>query len=429
MEAVYYALNPWWEKKAFDAGVDRPEYLKRLREFVERRQIEVIIGSRRIGKTTLLRQFIGQLIQTGESPEDLFYIALDHPGLSSVSVSEHLKSVRKMFMHDRERKLFLFLDEVHESPGWEAELKSIYDHENVKIFCSGSTSSLIAQQGSRLTGRQIVTTIYPLSFNEFILFQGEKPSMSEDYKFEMLLEAYLNTGGYPEQVLRPSSEYLINLLDDILARDLIRLYPVRKPFVLKDLLKLIAASAGSRISYNKLGKTLGISVDTVKEYVNYLESAFLVAQLKKWTTSHTEKVYAQKKLYLWDTGVKTLLTGQGDEGHKAENLVFMELKKRGIGCGYFAESGREVDFVTGNKQEPFPIEVKFISTFDWAERRFSGLKLFLRRHQHTRKCLLITKNFGQEIKINETRINAVPLWRFLMTPGSYLQEEASSALV
>ena len=74
--------------------------------------------------------------------------------------------------------------------------------------------------------------------------------MSEDYKFEGLLEAYLNTGGYPEQVLNPSVEYLSNLLDDILARDLIRLYPIKKAFVLKNLLKLIAASVGFRISYN-----------------------------------------------------------------------------------------------------------------------------------------------------------------------------------
>lgn len=421
METVYYALNPWWEEKDFDAGVPRPEYLARLPELLKRRQIEVIIGSRRVGKTTLLKQFIKQLILNGTPPKDLFYIALDNPALSAVPVSEHLKNMRKMFMHERERKLFFFLDEVHESPDWEAELKSIYDMENIKIFCSGSTYSLITQQGSRLTGRQVVSTIFPLSFNEFILFQGGQPSLSEDYKYERLLEKYLNTGGYPEHVLNPSVEYLSNLLDDILARDLIRLYPIKKAFALKDLLKLISASVGSRVSHNKLSKTLGLAVDTVKEYVNYLESAFLLGRLEKWTTSFTERVYAQKKLYLWDTGIKTLLTGPGDEGYKAENLVFMELKKRKIDCGYFAESEKEVDFVTGNMKEPVPIEVKFLSSLDWTERRYSGLKLFLRRYSNTRECLLITKNVETEMNVNKTRIKAIPLWRFLLSSDSYIQ--------
>ncbi|MBE9595116.1 MAG: ATP-binding protein, partial [Proteobacteria bacterium] len=217
----------------------------------------MIIGSRRIGKTTLIKQFIKRLLQNGVPKEDIFYLALDHPALSNFSISEHLRNVRKIFMHEREKKLLLFFDEIQESPNWEIELKNIYDLENLKIFCTGSTSSLIQGQGGRLTGRQIITPLYPLSFDEFLLFHGDKPSLSEDYKYEKLMEEYLEVGGYPEQVLHPSIEYMSNLLDDILARDLIRLYPIKKAFILKDLLRLIAASVGSRTSFNKLGKVLG----------------------------------------------------------------------------------------------------------------------------------------------------------------------------
>jgi len=247
--------------------------------------------------------------------------------------------------------------------------------------------------------------------------------MSEDYKYEKLAEEYLALGGYPEQVLNPSVEYMSNLLDDILARDLIRLYPIKKAFALKDLMRLLAASVGSRTSFNKLAKVLGLSVDTVKEYINYLESAFLVRPVEKWTTSYSEKVYAQKKVYLWDTGIKTLLTGPSDEGNKAENAVFMELQRKRIPCGYFAESEREVDFITGTLGKPNPVEVKYLSSFDWSDRRFSGVKLFLRRFPNTKRVLIITRNVETELKISSGNILIMPLWKFLLSSETYMSVE------
>ena len=420
METTYFAMNPWWELKDFDSGIDRIEYLDRLPAVISRKQIEVIVGGRRMGKTTLLRQFIKRLMQQGTDARDIFYLALDNPSLSATPLSEHLKNMRKIHSHDRERNLFLFLDEVQESVNWEGELKSLYDMEKLKIFCSGSTSALIAPERSKLTGRRIVTTLYPLAFTEFLSFQKESPSMSEDYKYESLLEEYLDKGGYPENVLNPSIEYLSNLLEDILSRDLIRIYPIKKAYALKDLLRLIASSLGSRTSFNKLGKVLGLSVDTVKEYVNYLEAAFLVKNVEKWTTSHTEKVYAQKKFYLWDTGIKTILTGPADLEARAENAVLMELSRNKLAVGYFAESEREVDFIVGGAEKFIPVEVKFISSLDWSEKKFSGIKLFLRRFPRTREVLLITRSVDTELKEGQTFVRAIPLWRFLLSSTSYL---------
>jgi predicted AAA+ superfamily ATPase len=142
-----------------------------------------------------------------------------------------------------------------------------------------------------------------------------------------------------------------------------------------------------------------------------------------WNLNRIQRVYAQKKIYLWDTGLKTLLTGPADEGAKAENAVFMELKRNQIDCGYFAESQKEVDFITGNVEKPMPIEVKYLSSFDWKDRRFSGFKLFLRRFPQTRKGLLITRGIDTVIKSNDTEIIAVPLWRFLLSSNNYLDKQ------
>lgn len=416
MDAIYYTLNPWWEGKTIETGINRNAYLERIKTYLARKQIEVFIGSRRTGKTTLLKQFIKILLGKAVSEKDIFYLALDHPVLSGVPISEHIRNMRKLFMHDRDRKLYLFLDEVQESPKWEAELKSLYDLESLKIFCTGSTSSLISRQAGKLTGRQIVSTVFPLSFKEYIHFKGEPPPLSEDYKYEQMANDYLSVGGYPEQVLNPSQEYMANLLEDVLARDLARLHPIRKPYILKDLLRLIGASTGSRTSFNKLSKILGLSVDTVKEYIGYLEMAFLVKPVEKWTTSYSEKVYSQKKIYLWDNGVKTLLTGYGDEGTRAENAVFLELQRNNISCGYYAESSKEVDFVIGSSADPVPVEVKYISTFDWKDKRFDGIRLFINRFPNVKNVLLITKSVELTTSVNNIAVHVVPLWKFLWSP-------------
>ncbi|MEW6681162.1 MAG: ATP-binding protein, partial [bacterium] len=313
----------------------------------------------------------------------------------------------------REKRLFLFLDEDCESPNWEAELKAIYDLEGIKMVCTGSTSSLIKSQGGRLTGRQIVTLIYPLSFKEFVLLREKEISVAEDYKYEKLVEEYLNTGGYPENVLKPDEIYLSNLLEDIISRDLVRLFQIRKPGLLKDLLRLLAASIGSRTSFNKLSNILNVSLDTIKEYIGYFESAFLVNLLEKWSTSYSEKVYASKKLYFQDTGIMSLFTGRGDLGKKAENVVFLHLLREGEPCGYYAETEREVDFVLGDFDSVLPIEVKYSSHFNWQDKGFGGVKLFLHRFPQTKEVLIISRDVEKEIKEKNVAIKVIPLWKFL----------------
>jgi len=422
MDATYYALNPWWEGRPFETGIRRDLYLDRLKTTLDRKQIEVLVGSRRAGKTTLLKQFIKLLLDRPVDAKDIAYLALDHPALAGLPLSEHVKAVRKLFSQDIGHRLFLFLDEVQESPSWEAELKALYDANDLKIFCSGSTSALIKSQGGKLTGRQIVNRVDLLSFAEFLDFRGGRPSLSEDYKFEQLADDYLTTGGYPENVLRPSPEYLGNLIDDILARDITRLHPVRKPLLLKELLRLLAGSVGSRMSFHKLSRVLGVSLETVRDYVAYLESAFLVARLEKWSDSLSDRTYAAKKIYVLDNGVKTLITGLGDDGAKAEAAVFVELRKSGVECGYFAESEREVDFVTGTSQSPRPIEAKYVSSFDAGDKRYAGLRLFLRRFPATKKAVIVTRTVDKEDKINGTSVRCVPLWKFLLDSSAFVRD-------
>lgn len=411
---AYFTLNPWWEGKGFETGVSRKEYLEKLAKRFDRPQIEIVVGSRRVGKTTFLKQVIKGQLEKGVEKEKIFYLSCDHPQAVDIPVSEHLENFRQIFSHRRDEFVFLFLDEVQETPNWELELKSLYDTENLKIVCSGSTSALIKSHGGKLTGRQINTVIYPLSFSEFLTFRNIKPKFSEGYLLETQVEEYLQIGGYPENVFKPSSEYLQSLLDDVFLRDLVRLYPVEYLAVVEDLFRLLAASVGTRVSFNKLANTLGVSVGTVKKYIGYLENAFLVKKMAKWSTSHRQRVYAPKKVYLLDTGFKTLMTGEEDLGFKAENAVFVHFLRTRQDAGYFAESQKELDFIVGSFEKPLPVEVKYVDRLTMDDKRLAGLKLFLKRFPGVEKAVIVTKSVEGKEQFRGTEIEFIPLWQFLL---------------
>ena len=411
---AYFSLNPWWEGKDFKTGFPREEYLKRILARFDRPQMEIIAGSRRVGKTTFLKQIIKRQLEKGVERERVFYLSCDHPQAIGLPISEHLEGFRQIFSLSRGERVLLFLDEVQETPNWEIELKSLYDSENLKIVCSGSTSALVKSHGGKLTGRQVNTVIYPLSFSEFLTFKKITPNPSEGYLLEDYAEEYLQVGGYPENVLKPSTDYLNALLDDVFLRDLVRLYPIKNLTAIKDLFLLLTSSVGTRVSFNKLANTLGVSVDTVKKYIEYLESAFLVKKMAKWSTSHRQRVYAQKKVYLLDTGLKTLLTGEQDLGFKAENAVFVHFLRRGQEVGYFAESQRELDFVAGPYQDPLPVEAKYVESLEMDDRRLQGLKLFLKGFPKVRKAQIVTKNVARREHFRDTEIELIPLWQFLL---------------
>ncbi len=415
MDDIYYAFNPWWENRNFDSGIPRSEYLKQIERSFARKQIDVIMGSRRVGKTTFLRQLIRKCLDRSIPPNNIFYIALDNPRISKIAISEHLRQFRKIFMHSRSRKLYLFLDEVQESPDWEAELKAIYDLENVKIVCTGSTSSLINKQGGKLTGRQIVITIYPLNFKDYLDFKKELPSKSESYKYERLFEEYLERGGYPENVLEPSEDYMNSLIDDIIARDIVRCHRINRVDVLKDLLIILASSVGSRTSFNRISKALGVTVDTVKEYMRYFEEAFLIKPLAKWSPSHKDRIYSQKKVYFYDIGIKTILTGKGDIGAKVENAVFLYLARANVKMGYYAESEKELDFACGSFKSPVATEVKYDSRIDWHDKGFKGVKLFIKRYHGTSQVNIVSKDTEKVVKEAKLKISVIPAWKYLIS--------------
>jgi hypothetical protein len=134
----------------------------------------------------------------------------------------------------------------------------------------------------------------------------------------------------------------------------------------------------------------------------------------KWTTSVKQRVYAQKKIYLIDTGLKTLVSGRGDLGFKAENAVYVQLQRKEKETGYFAVSKKEVNFIVGGHTDPEPVEVKYVEKLDKDDKRLSGLRLFLKNHPEAKNPVVVTKSAEGSLPLDDTSVNFVPLWQYLL---------------
>lgn len=414
MKEIYFQYNPWWENKKENTGFPRFKAMLHYNNMLQRKQIEVIVGSRRIGKTTFLKQLIEKELENGFSAKCIFYISLDNPAFENITISQHLDNYRKMFNFSRGEFILLILDEVQECRGWEKELKAIYDMENIKIIISGSTSTLLTAPGSRLTGRQNIYQLFPISFEEYLLFKGKKISKSEKYIMENLVEDYIKTGGYPENVLNPSLNYLGSLLNDIIIRDIMMIFKAKRTDIIKSILKLTANSVGSKTSFHKMGNVLGVKLDTLKKYYNFCEQSFLLKPLEKWSTSIKDKIYSYKKFYFYDTGFLGLLMEKQNLGAKAENVIFTELLRKGIeNISYYFEGEKEVDFIIGSFNKPIPIESKYINKFNWEDKIFSMLKTFISKH-NCKKAYIITESVSKEFKYEKADVKVIPLWEFLL---------------
>jgi len=162
---------------------------------------------------------------------------------------------------------------------------------------------------------------------------------------------------------------------------------------------------------------LKIPVQTVKDYCSYLETAALIRSIERLSQSPDDRTHQARKFYLYDTGIKTLITGYCDLGPLAENAVFSHMMRQGISPCYWAEGDREVDFVLRKKDEEsalLPIEIKYVDEFSWQDSLYNGLKLFLHHFPGTKRALIVTRDCDVLFFHETTEINVVPLWRFLL---------------
>ena len=349
-----YEMNPWWESPPKAEGIFREKYLEILEKNFSNKDIIFITGLRRVGKSTLLKQFIFKLIKEKNiNPKTIMYLSLDAYLFKENSIHELVKEFRKIHNIKIDEKIYLFFDEVVYKKDFNQELKNLYDIENVKIFASSSSASLLKDKGAFLTGRARTIEIDPLDFQEFLLFKDYSFKKSEKYISEKYFEEYMEYGGMPEYVLTKDPNYITNLVDSIIYKDIIALHGLKNSSVIKDLFKLLCERVGKQVSYNKIANVLGIHKDSVKDYITYFADSYLFYLIEKDARSLNERIKNNKKIYCSDVGIKNVTAGFRDLGAIYENLVFLKIKREHP--RYLKKKGIEIDF----KMKDTLIEAKY----------------------------------------------------------------------
>lgn len=378
------------------------------------RQITVISGIRRSGKSTLMSQFARQ---TGE----YYYINFDDERLINFAV-EDFQNLMVVF-----QKLYpamtVFIDEVQNIAGWERFVRRIHD-EGYKIFLTGSNARLLSSElSTHLTGRYLKIELYPFSFMEFLDFNGVDYSIASSKTRATVLrlfDEYLKNGGFPEFVRYNDPESLKRVYDDILYRDILVRFKIREVMGFKNLASFLFSNFTKETSYNSLKNNIGFkSVTSVKNYIDFMREAYLLFELPKYDYSLKKQVSTGKKIYAVDNGLRNAVSFyfSEDEGRLFENLVFVELKRRGEEIFYF-KGKNECDFIVrrGLKIAEAIQVSRELKRGISEEREINGIMEAVKSFKLKTGTILTGHKEDTLIK-DGIMLKLVPVWKWLIEAG------------
>lgn len=394
-------LNPWWKNINIELGITRTKYLDQIEKIVKNRnQILFILGSRRVGKTRIILQYIYKLINSGVDSKKILFLSLDNSNLDSLDWYEYISE------SDFE---YVFLDEVHYFSKWAQILKSLYDLPNkkVKIICSGPSSQAIGDSRAFLTGRSTSLIVTPLTYQEFSKFS----------KTGDLIHDYLFYGGYPEFVLEKEPNYLNELIKDIIEKDIVKVHKVKNNQYLFDVCQILAKQIGYKSSSNKIASVLKLDNKTVENYIQYLKEVKLIDVVYQYSDSLNKKLYSPKKYYFNDLGMRNSFVGFSDIGSLVENAVFLHLSKvyGSKNTFYLSDSlSNEVDFIVKlDENRILYIESKYNNLKSAVISSISKLYFKDIYNKEVVERIVITDNINEEFSLNNKEVKLVGLDKFL----------------
>jgi predicted AAA+ superfamily ATPase len=313
----------------------------------------------------------------------------------------------------------IFIDEIQNIEGWKRFVRRIYD-EGYKIFITGANARLLSSElGTHLTGRYSKVELYPFSFSEYLNIRDIKPlRITSDKKADILksFEIYLECGGFPEYLKYSDTEFLKRAYDDIIYRDIIARHGIQevKSFLL--LVQYIFTNAGKDAGYASLAKDVGIkSPVSVRDYISFLEGAYLVFELYRYDTSLKSQYSGQKKMYVINNGMRNTVFFRfsKDNGSLLENMILIELKRRESEI-FFLREKNECDFIIyeGGRINS-AIQVSYVLNRDNLERETKGLCKAM-ESLNLKSGIILTYNQEEEMTTEDGKIiSIIPAWRWL----------------
>lgn len=335
--------------------IERKEYLNRLIAGREKKVIKVVTGVRRCGKSTLFQLYIDYLKSTGVTDDQIISVNLEDLDY------EHLLNYKALYEYVKERLrkdkyTYVFLDEVQNCRDFERAVDSLYIKPNVDVYITGSNAYMLSGElATLLSGRYITIEMLPLSFREYCIAQaGNGKSLRENFN------DYLRFGSFPyiaqlERSDAAVAPFIDGIYNTILVKDVVKREGITDVSLLESVVKFIADSIGSPISAKRISDTINssgrrVSVNTVENYLKALTDSYVLYKAERYDIKGRQLLKTLGKYYIVDTGIRNMLlsSSESDIGHLIENIVFLELRRRGykVNIGKMLES--EVDFVASD---------------------------------------------------------------------------------
>lgn len=339
--------------------INRPIYMQKLLDYKDKEAVKVITGLRRSGKSSILELFRKYLVDTGVSPQNIFYMTFE-------SLANRNKTYQQVydeiiaFSKKTSGKIYIFLDEIQQIEKWELMVNSLRIDTDSDIYITGSNAYLLSSQLSTyLSGRYVEIKVLPLSFKEFVSFNTFSAAMTNEEKFAL----YLKYGGMPAL-----TEYdfdnesaifgvLEGIFTTVVMEDIIKQASVREPVTLDKIINFLADNIGNSVSTNNIKNILAqnqenkeqkkATTTTVDNYIKLLENAYVFYSASRYDVKGKEFLKTQGKYYIVDTGLRNQRIGyrNSDRGYVLENIVFFELLRRGYKVSIGKVGEKEIDFI------------------------------------------------------------------------------------
>jgi uncharacterized protein len=374
-------------------------------------QIVVVTGIRRSGKSTLLHQI-------AKLHKEFHYINFDDERLFDFELADFQKLM--IIFKKKSNSKIIFIDEIQNVPNWERFVRRIFDEDH-KIYITGSNSKLLSSElATHLTGRYIKIELFPFSFKEFLNYKNiEIYPLTSDSKANILktFDEYLFTGGFPGFHLNKDIFYIQQIFDDIIYKDLITRFEIRNMKTFKQLAHYLLTNFTKEISYNSLKNALNLSnVNTIKDYIDYLQQAYLVFECYKFDFSLKKQIVYNKKIYCIDNGLQKSISFNfsTNHGHLLENLIYTELRRKFPQVFYFkTKQNYEVDFVVQEKEIALFQVCYSLDNAKSFEREKRALNEAM-KELNVQSGTILTYNHQDSITSEFGQIDIIPAWKWLI---------------
>ncbi|ADC45927.1 ATPase [Methanobrevibacter ruminantium M1] len=370
--------------------VKRELYMNKINSFIDKDLIKIITGVRRSGKSYFFKLIINELKERGVAEENILLIDFELPQYRHIKTSEELDEIVLDFIDSHPEKTYLFFDEIQNVSEWELSVNSYYKLSKSDIYITGSNFKLLSKElASFLTGRYVSINMYPFSFNEFIDYKkeiGSLPINSNELNTELenYFDEYFRYGGFPTAISSNDHKEIIlnDLYSSIILNDIVTRYEIRNVGLFSRIIKFLIENVGNLISANSLynylrGQGMEITKPTIYNYLNYLESANILSKITREDLVGKREINGSEKYYLIDQGFyrSQLEIKQENTGRIIENIVYLELLRRGYTITIGCIGKLEVDFVCKRNNERIYIQVAYyLSSDETIEREFEPLR-------------------------------------------------------